>query len=811
MKTLIWDSGSASLHEFLDMAGRYIGIDLFEDLDDLAEATSNGSILLFDLDTERKKVEKKLKALKKSKVDYSAVFITEKMSPKEIAKHQKSKLGGDAYLKTPVDEDVFLSAMEPILGVNLKAQLEAKQKKIISEHQEDRELDEDTAILSSKLDDLFKETIGEAPEVTGHVNLEEFPELQEDNSEEGPEEEHQTLDLSEFQENESTGTEELSMADDNKEEGLDLGLDLGEDSSEESFSLSDNEDNAEEGLQFEAQESEGLVLDDLEIGSDSEQEVDGQNEGLELSNDESEIGLDLEQANELATDNGDSDHGLDLSLEDESGTEELTLGGEDSEELSLSNDDNDDSLSLSLSDEEEDSLSIDLGSGGEENSIAEESDEVGGLSLSEEDDLGLALEGSNGAEVPSEELDVSPTTGTEELSLGEESSDEEISFGAEEDLFEEDAGENELSLGEEAADEEISFGAEEDLLGDGGLDLGDEDLFGQDDSEDALSADSLPEVPSLEGGDDDMSPDAINKLAEIEQMMANENEGTPTSNLADQLNAEEEDFDPTMDEGLEVDATAGEDSTSFFKIGDQLGTEENQSLEAEAETTPPAIQSQSGQQTINDQKEIIASNEDEFARLGETIKHLRHDRQILMEKVEQMEQKVAKENKDFSNLQAELEEKRIEVSLLTKRKSKQLEDMSYRLELSEEKRMILEEKNKRLEQENENLRKKTSGDLNKIKSRERELENKLELLKADTDLQIKNRDFKILELKRKIDSLEFDMESIQLKEKKTVDNKYAMEERMERVINTLRRAIGELEEDEMPLRDLQKLKKNLDV
>ena len=55
------------------------------------------------------------------------------------------------------------------------------------------------------------------------------------------------------------------------------------------------------------------------------------------------------------------------------------------------------------------------------------------------------------------------------------------------------------------------------------------------------------------------------------------------------------------------------------------------------------------------------------------------------------------------------------------------------------------------------------------------------------------------------------MESIQLKEKKTVDNKYAMEERMERVINTLRRAIGELEEDDMPLRDLQKLKKNLDV
>jgi len=68
-----------------------------------------------------------------------------------------------------------------------------------------------------------------------------------------------------------------------------------------------------------------------------------------------------------------------------------------------------------------------------------------------------------------------------------------------------------------------------------------------------------------------------------------------------------------------------------------------------------------------------------------------------------------------------------------------------------------------------------------------------------------------LELKRKIDTLEFDIESIQLKERKTVDNNYAMEERMDRVINTLRRAIGELESEDAPIRNLEALKKNLDV
>jgi hypothetical protein len=39
----------------------------------------------------------------------------------------------------------------------------------------------------------------------------------------------------------------------------------------------------------------------------------------------------------------------------------------------------------------------------------------------------------------------------------------------------------------------------------------------------------------------------------------------------------------------------------------------------------------------------------------------------------------------------------------------------------------------------------------------------------------------------------------------------SMEERMERVINTLRRAIGDLEEEDAPLRNIEKIKNNLDV
>ena len=785
MKTLIWNSNSDCLEKFLEMAGRYISIDLYEELDDLVSDVLNDSILVFDLDVERKVVEKKLKALRKAKLEFKLVFITENMTPKEIAKHQKSKLGGDAYLKMPVEESVLLSALEPVVGVNLKSQLEEKQRKIISEHQEDKVLDEDTAIISSKLDELFKESLGEAPEVTGHVQLSDFPELSGGKVEEADE----ALDLGELNENEdSTGTEELSMTDDNNDDGLDLGLDLGlGEESDASVSVEENLDEGE-GLEFGVGDEE----DDLVLDSSEETYVqDNQEEGLDLSGDLVDVGLDLEQAEDVAVDAASDDHGLDLSLDEDEGG--LSLEGNEAAELSLNEEGEEDGLDLSLSNDgdEGESLNFDLGesddkaeegglvlSESHEEEVGELSlgeEEVGELSLGEEEDLGLSLEGSSGSDLSVDELDLSEEGGDSEPELN--SNTEEDSLKTDADLFE-----------------------------DGGLDLDDEDLFGQVE-DDILSADSLPEVPSLDSDEEDMSPDAINKLAEIEQMMASEGVESSVSELAEQLNAEEEDFDPTMDE--ELDFGSDEDSTSFFNIGDKL--KENSKENPEVNTRPEPKVKEVEKRTISEQKDIIDRNDDEFMRLGETIKQLRHDRQLLMEKVEEMEERFGKEKKDFSNIQAELDEKKIELTLLTKRKNKQLEEMSYRLELSEEKKMILEERNKRLEIENEELRRKTSGDLHKNKSRERELENKLELLKADTDLQIKNRDFKILELKRKIDSLEFDMESIQLKEKKTVDNKYAMEERMERVINTLRRAIGELEEDDMPLRDLQKLKKNLDV
>ncbi|MCO4752859.1 MAG: hypothetical protein KC478_00185 [Bacteriovoracaceae bacterium] len=795
MKTLIWDSESDSLEQFLGLAGKYVDIDLFEDVEDLVTEVDEGDLLIFDLDFERKKLEKKLKALKKLKINFNLVFITSKMSSKEIAKHQKSKLGGDVYLKCPVDERVLISVLEPLLGEKLSVGLLDKQKQVLSEHEERLDVDESAMETSGMLDEVFRETLGEVPESS--EALKEIEELEKKDGDDAlhasegvSEGTYPDLDLSAMEGEQSGDTEvqideEPEMAIDDKE------LDL------ESASELEVGDSDESGLDLSLDDDSGMELGDgteelgLDLAGSDEQLVIEEDNGLELGED-SDDGLEL---------SSDSDDSLELGNDDLSDALDLGQEMDESQDLSLS-EDMDAGMDLDLgadelisaedadlgieADEAELSLSDDLGE-----DISSDVD-LSSLELSDEEE---AIEFGDG----SQEVDLSEDAAAAELNFNDDIEElEDLSFGAQEPEQETEQ-EPEQTHNEFKVNTEPGFDMPEDELS-----LSDDDLFNQG-SEDSLSADSLPDAPELNssGTSNEMSDDALEKLAEIEKMMAfDENEPSSDIDIVNQLNSEEEDFDPTQE-------SSDSSATQVFTYDAQMEPAEDNYL---AEQTPSNSDfSLSGNKTIDEQKGILESHDNEFSRLGETIKHLRQDRQALLDKVAQLEDKISNDKSDFSTLQAELEEKRIEISLINKRRVKQLDELRYRVELADEKKSILEEKNKRLEQENEKLRKKTSVDLNKIKNRERELENKLELLKADTELQIRNRDFKILELKRKIDTLEFDMESIQVKEKKTVDNKYAMEERMERVINTLRRAIGELEEDEAPLRDIKNLKKSLDV
>ena len=121
--------------------------------------------------------------------------------------------------------------------------------------------------------------------------------------------------------------------------------------------------------------------------------------------------------------------------------------------------------------------------------------------------------------------------------------------------------------------------------------------------------------------------------------------------------------------------------------------------------------------------------------------------------------------------------------------------MKHALAISEQKREILNTKLKNAVQEMGSSSKRNDMSDNQVRQRERELENQLELMAIDADSKVKSRDTKILELKRKIDSLEFNMENMSIREKQSRKDKILLEDKLARVIDTLRSSLNVLEDD----------------
>ena len=125
----------------------------------------------------------------------------------------------------------------------------------------------------------------------------------------------------------------------------------------------------------------------------------------------------------------------------------------------------------------------------------------------------------------------------------------------------------------------------------------------------------------------------------------------------------------------------------------------------------------------------------------------------------------------------------------------ELEDLKYRLGLSEEKKLMSVELARQADLRREKLEQKVRIDFNQVKQREKELESKLELLSMDVESQVQSRDQKILELRRKVDALEFNMENASIKEQKSFDDKRKLEDRLSKIMKTLRYSIKNLEDD----------------
>ncbi len=354
--------------------------------------------------------------------------------------------------------------------------------------------------------------------------------------------------------------------------------------------------------------------------------------------------------------------------------------------------------------------------------------------------------------------------------------------------------------------------------------LPDELNFVEDDS-DIMIGTGKPEAPEAEadaldfgGIDDSLALSSDDK--EVELNLADE--GFSIADVT--AGAGEETLDSDLDQPLVSDDL----DLGNLDFGTEASTEEKPAVvasPAKEEKTSTKIRKERKEKTEKEEsraveaqrpmgqelREISGAYSAELERMQATLSNLRSDREELLTKIQNMDEEKLLHNRQTLTMRAELDEKKIELSIVRKKLNEDISELKDRVRLEEERRLILEEKNRILREELDKSAQKNRIDVKKVQLRERELEGKLELLKSDAETQIRNRDLKILELKRKIDAMEFDMESIQTQEKRTVESRFELEDKLEKAIKTLRGAISVLEDETDKGAALEALKKNIDM
>lgn len=144
-------------------------------------------------------------------------------------------------------------------------------------------------------------------------------------------------------------------------------------------------------------------------------------------------------------------------------------------------------------------------------------------------------------------------------------------------------------------------------------------------------------------------------------------------------------------------------------------------------------------------------------------------------------------HRNMARLNAEMEEERREhaeqITLLRNEYEEKLQQAG-----------VHQDQLRELVRKKEEFKEKIREDLKRIKLKERELENKYELLKNDTQTLLDAKDKQILELKKKTDALDLELEQFddKLRENEMVLNEVSVKKR--RLIETMKLAISLLED-----------------
>jgi hypothetical protein len=559
-------------------------------------------------------------------------------------------------------------------------------------------------------------------------------------------------------------------------------------------------------------------------------------EGLSMSNNK-ELDLDQDMELSLSTDDISSDEqaGESLSLGDDlklDGGDDLSLDA--GNDLNLSSDDLtlDDDKSLSESAGDELSLDDDLSEDvmaklAEIDSIMHQDATNAGLKISAND---LS---SNEAQ-PKEEfgLDLSQDQDASlmDLNLDDSQSEEEGERNDEEEVSTSDDSSGFLMMNMASSDDES--GQESDNVEEDNAEEIEEDEVAQVGSDDGFTL-LEKEVTSFKLGDiafdDEEEISGLNFSTEDDErtrihaptksqpqrddngQKADQDEATVVRRMPPAApNLETKSKKQVVEEPRVELNLSSEDENNSEEESDSLHIITGSVPQQVVEQRPPIL-TQTSSHEREGYREVVGSFNQELERLQATLSHLRSDRESLIQKIASLEEDKMQMNRNLLGMRAELDEKKIEIQLMKKRMSEDTQDLKYQLELEQERRKLAEEKAKTFQNEALAMQQKVKLEIKKVSSKEKELEQKLELLKVDAETQIRHRDLKILEYKRKIDAMEFDIDTLTANEQRNMGDKSNLEDKLDKAIKTLRAAIGILESSDPKNTTLEKIKKSLDV
>jgi len=204
----------------------------------------------------------------------------------------------------------------------------------------------------------------------------------------------------------------------------------------------------------------------------------------------------------------------------------------------------------------------------------------------------------------------------------------------------------------------------------------------------------------------------------------------------------------------------------------------------------------------SDIKELVQYKDDKFLKIIHRNEALEEENQYLQSKAFKLEEREKSAQSSLEQKNIDFDQLKIKASILEKRSDKQTNKLVEKIEYLEEKSRILKDQIDDLKLKNKDLSKKNVFDHKRVKLKEDALKEKIELIKDDVASQIQNRERRIVNLKRKIDLLEFDLKDSVAREKTYLEKISVLEEKLYSLKKAIGASLDDLEYDE-----LEKLKK----